>query len=133
CGPVVCCQRMNEPRITTAPHQVYRVARGPSPWQWTPWQYGPFVGRWDDPRGEYRMLYAAESMFTAYVEVLAQFRPDVSWLAEVEQVEGDEGDGEYPSIAPGVVGYAWVAARSLGQATLVGRHIDITAAATLAW
>ena len=40
---------------------VYRVGHEPDPWAWTPWEYGPFTGRWDDPEDLYRVLYAASS------------------------------------------------------------------------
>lgn len=55
---------------------VYRVSRIPRPWSFTPWRYsegGTFDGRWDDPEGEFRVLYVAASAFGAFVEVLANF------------------------------------------------------------
>lgn len=44
------------------PGAVWHVGHRPDPWAWTPWEYagddGRFHGRWDDPAGRYRTLYA---------------------------------------------------------------------------
>ena len=86
---------------------VFRVGRAPRPWSFTPWRYaekGVFQGRWDDPEGEYRILYVSASAFGALVEVLADFRPDPALIAALEGlaagrgacvifVQADQGDG----------------------------------------
>jgi hypothetical protein len=42
---------------------LYRVGRAPDPWAWPPRAYagedGTFGNRFDDPAGEYRLLYAS--------------------------------------------------------------------------
>ena len=59
---------------------VHRVGYSPDPWNWTPWEYagtdGRFHGRWDDPNGTWRTLYAGFSPLACYLEVLAVFRAD---------------------------------------------------------
>jgi len=37
---------------------LYRVGRLPDPLSWPPWEYAG-SGRFDDPAGEFRVLYAA--------------------------------------------------------------------------
>ncbi len=54
---------MTPPLAVTRPAgNLYRVARAPDAWAWPPWEYagedGTFGNRYDDPRGEYRVLYA---------------------------------------------------------------------------
>jgi hypothetical protein len=62
-----------EPVLPEGP--VYRLARGPDPWAWVDWVYagpdGSFGGRFDDPHGEYRVLYAASTRLGAFMETLA--------------------------------------------------------------
>ncbi len=44
--------------------QLHRVGFAPDPWSFTDWRFaekGRFRGRWDDPEGEYRVLYAAST------------------------------------------------------------------------
>jgi len=61
------------------PGRVWRVGYRPDPWAWTPWQYagetGCFPGRWDDPRGWFRTIYAGRELLACLLEVLARFRP----------------------------------------------------------
>jgi hypothetical protein len=42
---------------------LHRIGRRPDPWELPPWAYagddGTFGNRYDDPRGEYRVLYAS--------------------------------------------------------------------------
>lgn len=120
-------------RFAANPDEVYRVARLPDPWQWTPWQYAPFNGRWDDSHGTYRVIYTAASTYACFVEVLAQFRPDPSTLALMAEVEDDERDVLYPTIAAGAVTQQWVSQRAVGSAWLTGQHVDVGAFDTLAW
>lgn len=106
-------------RFDTAavPHLVYRVARRPDAWQWTDWSVagsdGTFGGRWDDPQGRYRVLYAGETPLGAYLEVLAPLRPDLHLLAEYQLIE--QNDEDAPLTAPaGSVPVGWRGARLLG-------------------
>lgn len=124
---------MSRPLVDATPRQVHRVGRKPDPWGWVPWQYGPFAGRWDDPAQGYRVLYTGDTRFACFVEVLAAFRPDLSWLATLDDIEGDDEDIHHPSLPPGTVNRSWVQTRSAGVAFLDGRHVDVGAATTLAW
>ena len=49
--------------IATPEGWIYRVGRRPDAWAWPAWTYahedGTFGSRFDDPRGEYRVLYAS--------------------------------------------------------------------------
>ena len=52
---------------------VYRVGYAPQPWAWVPWRFAPFTGRWDDPLPSgYRVIYAATTPYSCYVEVLSR-------------------------------------------------------------
>jgi len=60
---------------------IYRVARRPDAWAWPEWasahEDGTFGSRYDDPRGEYRVLYASSQREGAFAETLARFRVDL--------------------------------------------------------
>ncbi len=114
----------------TAPGPVYRVGRHPDPWAWPDWAYatdGTFGNRWDDPQGEYRVLYASSQRVAAFVETLARFRPDLAVVAGLADIEGDDTD---PPV--GVVPARWLAGRRVGQAELSGRFVDVGDARSLA-
>lgn len=98
---------------------VFRVAKGDDPWRFTPWEYAKadrlFDGRFDDPEGEYRVLYACSQRLGAFMEALAPFRSDEALEAELAEVELDgEESGER------AVPLEWVGRRSVGAATLRG-------------
>ena len=73
---------------------VHRLARRPDPWAWPDWAYadpdGTFGNRYDDPRGEYRVLYASTERVGAFVETLARFRPDPELVAALETIDDHE-------------------------------------------
>lgn len=83
------------------PGRVWRVGYRPDPWAWTPWQYangGRFDGRWDDPAGEFRTVYAGASLVGCLLEVLAPLRPEPGFSALLDAVEEDPVDAdEYPT------------------------------------
>jgi hypothetical protein len=110
---------------------LYRLARAPDPWAWPDWSYagldGTFGNRWDDPLGSYRVLYASTRRVGAFVETLARFRPDLSVLAAMERISGDE---DPPSA--GVVPLRWLEGRRIGEATVAGSFVDIGDADSLA-
>lgn len=64
--------------VVSLDHDVtlYRVGRHPDPVAWTP------IGadRFDDPRKQCRVLYAAESVLPAFLDSLAPFRQSVDEL-----------------------------------------------------
>jgi len=111
---------------------LYRLARAPDPWAWPDWVYagldGTFGNRWDDPLASYRVLYAFTRRIGAFVETLARFRPDLSVVAGLEAIDGDEED--VPS--PGVVPLRWIEGRRIGRTTATGKFVDIGDAYSLA-
>jgi hypothetical protein len=108
---------------------LYRVAREPDPWAWPDWSYagpdGTFGNRYDDPEASYRVLYASSQRVGAFVETLAQFRPDLEVLAELAQIEGDD-----EPLAG--VRRTWLGTRMVGEATVQGPFADVGDARTLA-
>jgi len=82
---------------------VRRVGFEPDPWAWTPWEYGSFTGRWDDPEDLYRVLYAASTPLGCFLEVLAASRPDPGLAADLAEIEGDAADAASPSVGSGQV------------------------------
>jgi hypothetical protein len=96
---------------------VFRVARRPDVWQWTDWRFagfdGTFGGRWDDPQGRYRALYASRGRLGAYLEVLADFRPDLELVAALREiVQDDDGAATAP---PGIVPAEWRSKRLIAS------------------
>jgi hypothetical protein len=112
--------------------RVHRVGYEPDPWAWTPWEYGPFTGRWDDPEDLYRVLYAGSSPFGCFLEVLAVFRADAELVAELDAIEGDAEDGDFPTVPAGHVDRAWLVPRRLGSAALSGDYVDVAHSQTMA-
>jgi hypothetical protein len=77
------------------PEVVFRLGRKPDPWQPPPWSLansadGTFGNRFDDPEGYYRVLYASTERLACFVETLARFRPDLSLLAELSAIDGED-------------------------------------------
>ena len=70
---------------------LYRVGRAPDPLLLPPAELVG-GGRFDDPRGEYRVLYTGETLQACLLELLPRFRPDLRALAapfgEGERVHG---------------------------------------------
>jgi hypothetical protein len=93
---------------------LYRLARMPDPWAWPDWAYagldGTFGNRWDDPLGSYRVLYACTRRLGAFIETLARFRPDLSVVAGLQEIKGDD---DVPP--PGIVPLRWLQGRRLGD------------------
>jgi RES domain len=110
---------------------LYRLARLPDPWAWPDWAYagldGTFGNRWDDPLGSYRVLYTSSRRLGAFVETLARFRPDLSVVAELNAIEGDDD-----APPPGIVPLRWLQGRRIGKATVPGSFVDIGDAGSLA-
>jgi hypothetical protein len=103
------------PRFDTepAPDIVFRVARKPDVWTWTDPQYTG-RGRYDDLFHSYRVLYTSTTAFGAYLEKLAQFRPDPRLLAALGDIQ--ENDPAAPKTAPaGTLPAGWRARHILGK------------------
>ncbi|MHB8295026.1 MAG: RES family NAD+ phosphorylase [Acidimicrobiales bacterium] len=112
------------------PGRVWRVGHRPGPWAWTPWQYagetGRFPGRWDDPRGSFRTVYAGCELLACLLEILAPFRPDPLLEEDLAGIDEEHADGaEYPSRRPGVVPATWLEAREASAATLSGVYCAV--------
>jgi hypothetical protein len=73
---------------------LHRVGRAPDAWAWAPWSYagedGTFGNRFDDPAGEYRVLYASSQRVGTFLEALARYRPDPALVAALDEI--DDGD-----------------------------------------
>jgi ribosomal protein S16 len=116
---------------------LYRVGRGADAWAWPPWSYagedGTFGNRFDDPAGEYRVLYASSPRLGAFLETLARYRPDPALVAEHEEIaiEPDDTD-RYPTIPPGVVPADCCSSRAIGTARHDGPFADIGQSSSLA-
>ncbi|MGD0456088.1 MAG: RES family NAD+ phosphorylase [Solirubrobacteraceae bacterium] len=122
---------MNGFAIVQPDGPLYRLARAPDPWAWPDWAYagldGTFGNRWDDPIGSYRVLYASTRRVGAFVETLARFRPDLSVVAGLGAIEGDED-----APPPGVVPLRWLEGRRLGETIAGGNFVDVGDASSLA-
>jgi hypothetical protein len=123
--------------LAEPPATIYRVGRRPDAWAWPDWTYahedGTFGNRFDDPLGEYRVLYASERRVGAFAETLARFRPDLEVVAELAEIVGDGADDDYrATLPPGGVPREWLEARLLGSATHRGCFVDIGRSESLA-
>jgi hypothetical protein len=117
--------------------EIHRTGRGADAWQWPDWSYagddGTFGNRFDDPRGEYRVLYASTQRLGTFLETLARFRPDPALVAAFAEMTIDEGDDDaFPTIPPGHVPRSWLTERSIGTGSHPGPFADIGHADSLA-
>jgi hypothetical protein len=114
------------------PNSIFRIGRQPDPWQPPDWSRsapdGTFGNRFDDPQGHYRVLYAASQKLSCYVETLARFRPDLTLIAELEEIEGDDD-----FLPLGVMPSEWCDTRLLGTATANGDYADVYGAGSIAY
>ena len=101
-----------------APDVVFRVARKPDVWAWTDLQYTG-QGRWDDPQKAYRVLYSSTTPFGAYLEKLAQFRPDLELLAEFGRIRSNDR-GAVMTAPAGMLPAGWRARHLLGKGVTDG-------------
>ncbi|MGB8097781.1 MAG: RES domain-containing protein [Terracidiphilus sp.] len=106
---------------------IYRLGRYPDPWAPPDWSRaqpdGTFGNRFDDPTGYYRVLYASCQRLSCFLETLARFRPDLTLLAELREIEGE--DDFFPLTQ---IPKAWCRARLLGVGRSRGHYADIYAA-----
>jgi hypothetical protein len=112
--------------------EIFRIGRRPDPWQPPDWSRanpdGTFGNRFDDPGGNYRVLYAASQELSLYIETLARFRPNFELLAELKEIEGE--DDFFPA---GEVPNEWCDGRMLGSASGSGAYADIYASGWVAF
>lgn len=113
---------------------LYRLGRGPDPWAWPDWAYasydGTFGNRYDDPRGEYRVLYASSQRLGPFLETLARFRPDPAIV--LAEIADDPRDETFRTAPAGIVPSSWLDARLLGTARCTTTFADIGHAKSLA-
>jgi hypothetical protein len=110
---------------------VWRVGYFASPCGFTPHHLCSWNHRFDDPKREYRTIYAADRKETCLREVLADLRPDRKALAEFKKIFGDDAALE----AAGQVTRAWREKHVLANADIVidsGAMADIESAPVLA-
>jgi hypothetical protein len=111
--------------------ELFRLGRKPDPWQPPDWSRanpdGTFGNRFDDPQGRYRVLYASTQRVCCFVETLARFRPSLTLLAELAQIDGE--DDFFPM---GKVPRDWCDRRLLGVASADVEHADIYASGWIA-
>jgi hypothetical protein len=67
-------------------------------------------------------LYASSQRVGCYVETLARFRPDLSLLAELSDIQGDDD-----FVVLGSVPSEWFTGRSMGGASTAGVYAEIYA------
>lgn len=111
--------------LRTPTQAIYRVARYPDAWQLPDWSRakdGTFGNRFDDPESDYRVLYAASQEVSCYVETLARFRPDLTLMEELQEIEGDDD-----FLPIGQVPLNWCENRVIGTAAANGNYADIYA------
>jgi hypothetical protein len=106
---------------------LFRVGRDSDAWAVPDWAYakedGTFGNRFDDPAGVYRVLYASSQRLGCFIETLARFRVDVSFVADLALMENGEDD----FTAFGTVRRAWIKGRCIGTANVEGEYADIYA------
>ena len=106
---------------------LFRVGRDRDAWAVPDWAYakedGTFGNRFDDPTGVYRVLYASSQRLGCFIETLARFRVDVSFVADLALMENGEDD----FTAFGAVRRAWLKGRCIGSAKVEGEYADIYA------
>ena len=90
-------------------------------------RHGTFGGRYDDPDGQYRVLYASSSRHGCFIETLARFRLSLAFLSELQAIEGDDDFVPLTEVDRG-----WFAQRLCGQAHTDARFADVFAIAWIA-
>ncbi len=117
---------MSPVRSATAPRvELYRIGHLPDPLAWPPKAVGG-AGRFDDPLGEFRVLYAGQRR-TCFLETLAPFRPSVEALAALQAIGGTDE----PLPAP-IVPADWYQKRAVSRLRLLQgqQWLDVRATAT---
>jgi hypothetical protein len=107
---------------------LHRLGRKPDPWAWPDWAYagpeGSFDNRYDDPAGEYRVLYASSERLGAFVETLSRFREDAELEAELGSIAVEAGEGD-DVVGPREVPREWLDGRALGTASVAGEFAAV--------
>jgi hypothetical protein len=72
--------------ISALPDPIYRIGRAPDPLAFPPESLRLGAGRFDDPEGQFGVIYAGERR-ACFVETLARFRRSLPLLASLRDVE----------------------------------------------
>ena len=103
---------------------VYRIGRAPDSWQYPDWSRAnpdrTFGNRFDDPNGEYRVIYASSARLGCFLETLARYRPNMQVYAELDEIQGEDD-----FVPAGVVPREWLDGRLMGSATAHGKFADV--------
>jgi hypothetical protein len=101
--------------------RLYRIGRAPDPFAPPPFDDGKNSGnRFDDPAGEFWVMYAAEQRRGCFAETLARFHPDLQLIAALKRLpDGDAGDDTPPA---GVVPDDWHLKRLVGEFRVAPRQ-----------
>lgn len=113
------------------PIPIHRIGRRPDPWEYPDWSRAnpdrTFGNRFDDPNGEYRVLYSSSTKLGCFLETLARYRPDMALYAELQEIGGEDD-----FIPVGIVPKEWLRKRFMGSATADGRFADVCASVWVA-
>jgi hypothetical protein len=113
-----------ELRIAKDP--LHRIGRWPDPWLPPDWAHahldGTFGNRFDDPQAYYRVIYTSSQRLGCFLETLARFRPDLTLLADLAEIEGED---DFTPLA--TVPASWLVPRLIGTAQTEGEYADIYA------
>ena len=91
---------MNQ-RSAVAEVILYRIGRSPDPLSAPPPEVPKNSGnRFDDPRGEFWVMYAAERRCACFIETLARFRPDLTLLARIQSLLPADDDTSEIALIP---------------------------------
>jgi hypothetical protein len=111
-------------RIPNLP--LHRIGRWPDPWLPPDWAHahsdGTFGNRFDDPQAYYRVIYSSSQRLGCFLETLARFRPDLTLLADLAEIEGED---DFTPLA--TVPASWLVARLIGTANTEGEYADVYA------
>jgi hypothetical protein len=107
-----------------AEQPIHRIGRWPDPWQPPDWAHahtdGTFGNRFDDPQAYYRVIYTSSQRLGCFLETLARFRPDLTLLADLAEIEGED---DFTPLA--TVPASWLVARLIGTAQTEGEYADV--------
>lgn len=110
---------------------IHRIGRQPDAWEYPDWAWanpdGTFGNRFDDPNGQYRVLYASTQRLGCFLETLARFRPNLTVYAAFEEMDGDND-----VVSKGIVPLDWFTNRLIGFGSSFGRFADIGTAGWIA-
>ena len=117
---------MTPVRTAATPRRVlYRIGRLPDPLSWPPRDYTG-GGRFDDPKGEFRVLYTGQRR-ACFLETLAPFRPSLEALAQIRQRSGRDEEAPRAVVPKDWYQRRAVAGLRLGRGQ---RWLDLRSAAT---